>query len=88
MSRERTEAYNAIDEALTRVSTSWSKVNDAQDGEYRVAVRVWMQALMIQRSAVEIYLAGIDGTNISNIVATSTPIPGTDRSNEVGADRA
>jgi hypothetical protein len=86
MSRERTEACDAVDDALARVSISWSKVNDAQDAEYRVAVRVWMQALMMQRSAVEIYLAEIDGTDIGCIDATSPTIPGADRSNAVGAD--
>ena len=86
MNRERPEACNAVDDALMRVSTSWSKVNDAQGAEYPVAVRVWMQALMIQRSAVEIYLAEIDGTDISCIDATSPAIPGAEHFNEVGAD--
>jgi hypothetical protein len=45
-----------------------------------------MQALMMQRSAVEIYLAEIDGTDIGCIDATSPTIPGADRSNAVGAD--
>ena len=73
MSFKRTEACNAVDEAIRRVSASWSKVNNAQPAEYRVAVRVWMQALMIQRSAVETYLARIDGTDIGNVVVSSTP---------------
>ena len=42
---------------------------------------------MIQRSAIEIYLAGIDGSDISNFVATDSRVPGTDRSNGVVTDR-